>query len=185
MGYISDFMPREKILRNSIEYYSKETTKISKYSRNCVNLVNKLSHNLHLPCFSGTWRTSPADYVNPRSLEPRFRLKAACLNMVSVAFFIIVVNRTRLALSCKWLSPKYCSTIYRFLEICLLRCFSYSINLAVVVSFLMIPSAMLFKLRKSLLDLLHPVESLRVRNAKFNWAGYALSAYTLLMGSSV
>ena len=37
MGYISDFMPREKILRNSIEYYSKETIKISKYSSNCVN----------------------------------------------------------------------------------------------------------------------------------------------------
>ena len=118
---------------------------------NCTNQVNNIPHNAHFPCFSGTERTTPMNYVNPRSLEPRFMLKAACLNMVSMVFFIIVVNRARLALSCKWFNPKYCSTIYRFLEICLLRCFSNSVNLDVVVSFLMIPSAILFKQRKSLL----------------------------------
>jgi hypothetical protein len=39
------------------------------------------------------------DYVNPRSLAPRVMLKAVCLNMVSMMFLMMVVNRARLARS--------------------------------------------------------------------------------------
>lgn len=47
-----------------------------------------------------------------RILAPFFKLKANCLNMMSMVFLIIVGNRALFPLSCKWLMPKYCSTIY-------------------------------------------------------------------------
>ena len=41
-------------------------------------------------------------------LAPFFRLKANCLNIRSIWFFIICVNRALAPLSCRWLMPKYC-----------------------------------------------------------------------------
>ena len=54
----------------------------------------------HLSNYTG--RTS-------RILAPFFRLKANCLNIRSIWFFIICVNRALSPLSCRWLIPKYCS----------------------------------------------------------------------------
>ena len=45
--------------------------------------------------------------------EPLKRLNAICLNKASIVFMIISGSLARLALSCKWLNPKYCSTIYQ------------------------------------------------------------------------
>jgi len=70
------------------------------------------------------------------------------------------VNLARLASSCKWLRPKYCSTMYRFFEIFLFLSISYSVSFAVWVSFLIMPSSMLLRARKSRLGLLHPVKCL-------------------------
>ena len=43
--------------------------------------------------------------------NPLVMLYAACRYQTSKLFLAIVVNRARLAPSCKWLIPKYCSTI--------------------------------------------------------------------------
>jgi hypothetical protein len=103
---------------------------------------------------------------------PLATLKAACRNQVSNLFLTMVVNLARLARSCRWLMPKYCSTIYRILEMALLRWISYSVCLAVVEFLRMMPSSIWLKARKSRLGDLHPGKtSLRlVRYAKFNRA---------------
>ncbi len=62
-------------------------------------------------------------------LAPLMRLKAICLNMASMEFFIIFVNLARKALLCKWDRPKYCSTIYLTLEMALFLRFSYGVSL--------------------------------------------------------
>lgn len=49
--------------------------------------------------------------------------------------------------------PKYCPTIYRTLDIPLLRCISFSVSLAVVEFFLILPSAILLVTKKSRLSL--------------------------------
>ena len=111
-------------------------------------------------------RTSPPYAVATLMIfSPRVILNAACRYQQSTLFLAIVVNLACLAPSCKWLIPKYCSTIYRTLDIFLFRSFSYSVNLAVVVSFLMMPSSILFWAKKSL----------------FGSPKYPLSAYTFLM----
>ena len=72
-------------------------------------------------------------------LEARERLKANCRNKASMAFLTILGNLARKALLCKWESPKYCSTIYRTLEIALFRAISYSVSSAPVVSLRLVP----------------------------------------------
>src|SRR5664280_2543676 len=87
--------------------------------------------------------------------EARKRLKAICRNSASRAFLINLGNLARYALLYKWLNPKYCSTIYRTLEIALLRAISYSVSSVLVVAFRLcpsgciMPSAILFRARKS------------------------------------
>src|SRR5664280_23254 len=101
--------------------------------------------------------------------EARKRLNAICRNSASRAFLINLGNLARYALLYKWLNPKYCSTIYRTLEISLLRSFSYSVNSVPVVALRIIPSSMLF----------------RARNSRFGFPKYPLSAKTFLIGSFV
>jgi hypothetical protein len=73
-------------------------------------------HQAHLStCYTGR---------RPSRLAPFRKLKANCLNMASMLFLIMVVKRARLRSSNKVAMPKYCSTIYRFLEICLFRAIS-------------------------------------------------------------
>ena len=67
-------------------------------------------------------------------LEALKRLKAICRNKASRAFLINFGNLARYALLYKWLNPKYCSTIYRNLEIALLRSVSYSVSSLPVVA---------------------------------------------------
>jgi hypothetical protein len=65
----------------------------------------------------------PLSYAGFTTLVPRRRLKAICRNSASRAFLINFGNLARYALLYKWLNPKYCSTIYRTLEIALFRSF--------------------------------------------------------------
>ncbi len=102
-------------------------------------------------------------------LDALKRLKAICLNRASIAFLSILGNLARYALLYKWLNPKYCSTMYRTLEIALLRSFSYSVSSAPTVALRIMPSAILFK----------------DRNSRFGFPKYPLYANTFLMGSSV
>src|SRR5450759_4566091 len=97
------------------------------------------------------------------------RLKAICRNSTSTAFFMSLGNLARYALLCKWLNPKYCSTMYRTLEIALLRFVSYSVSSVPFVALRMMASSILFMERKS----------------RFGFPKYPLSANTFLMGSSV
>jgi len=68
-----------------------------------------------------------------------------------MSFFIIPVNLFRKALLWRWEIPKYCSTIYRTLEMALLRSFSNFVNSVPRTAFLVMPSAILFRWRESLL----------------------------------
>ena len=83
-------------------------------------------------------------------LDALKRLKAICRKSASRAFLINFGNLARYALLYKWLNPKYCSTIYRTLEIALLRSVSYSVSSVPIVALRMMPSAILFKARNSL-----------------------------------
>jgi hypothetical protein len=69
-----------------------------------------------------------------------------CRKSALSAFLTILGNLALLALLYKWLTPKYCSTMYRNLEIALLRSFSYSVSSvpAVALPLRMMPSSMLF-----------------------------------------
>ena len=94
-------------------------------------------------------RTSPPYTVATlRIFSPLEILYAAWRYQQSTLFLAISVNLAWFARSCRWLMPKYCSTIYRSLEIFLLRSISYLVKVAVVEFFLMIPSAILFSARK-------------------------------------
>jgi hypothetical protein len=84
-----------------------------------------------------------------RIFMPLATLKAACRNQVSNLFLVMVVDLARWARSCRWLMPKYCSTMYRILEMALLRRISYSVSLAVVEFLRMMPSSILLRARKS------------------------------------
>src|ERR1035437_200133 len=102
-------------------------------------------------------------------LEARKRLKAICRKSASRAFLINLGNLARYALLYKWLNPKYCSTIYRTLEIALLRSVSYSVSSVPFVALRIMPSSILF------------IE----RNSRFGFPKYPLSAKTFLTGSLV
>ncbi len=96
------------------------------------------------------WKTHTANcYAVFSILEALKRLKAICRKSASRAFLINFGNLARYALLYKWLNPKYCSTIYRTLEIALLRSVSYSVSSVPVVAFLIMPSSILFRTRKS------------------------------------
>jgi len=82
-----------------------------------------------------------------------------CLNIKSIIFFTNCGNRALSPLSCRWLMPKYCSTMYRNLEIALLRCISRSVSFALTWSFRIIPSLIL----------------LMARNLRFGRPSYPLS----------
>jgi hypothetical protein len=69
-------------------------------------LCPDLGGRAHLSSYTG--RTS-------RIVAPFFRLKANCLNIRSIWFFIICVNRALQPLSSRWLMPKYCSTMCRMI----------------------------------------------------------------------
>jgi len=137
--------------------------------------------------FSVSGRTSPPYTVaRPIIFKPLEILYAAWRYQQSKLFLIILVNLARLAPSWRWLRPKYCSTIYRTLDIFLLRSFSYLVNLAVVESFLIIPSSILFRDRKSRLGFLHPVESSKAGSrSEIQLGKYPLSANTFSMGCFV
>jgi len=93
-------------------------------------------------------------------LAPFFKLNANCRNIISMVFFIIVGNRALLPLSCRWLMPKYCSTIYLYFEMALFRLISKSVNFALILSLRIIPSWILFN----------------ARNFRFGAPAYPLSA---------
>ncbi len=69
-----------------------------------------------------------------RILAPLHKLKANCLNMTSVIFSISFGNLALFPLSCRWLTPKYCSTMYRNLKIALFLVISVSVSLALTLS---------------------------------------------------
>jgi len=108
-------------------------------------------------------------YAGLITLVPRRRLKAICRNRASMAFRIILVNLARKALLWRWEIPKYCSIMYRTLEMALFRSISCCVSSVPRVALVMIPSAILFRCRKSLLF----------------FPKYPLSAYTFWMGLSV
>ena len=112
--------------------------------------------------FSAHWTHASLGYAVFSILEARKRLNAICLNRASIAFLINLGNRARYALLYKWLNPKYCSTMYRNLEIALLRSFSYSVSSVAVVALRIKPSSILF------MD----------RNSRFGFPKYPLSANT-------
>ena len=66
---------------------------------------------------SGFYPGSP-DYLAAldKIFIPLVKLKAACRNQASNLFLTIVLNLARLARSCRWLMPKYYSTMYRILD---------------------------------------------------------------------
>ena len=63
-------------------------------------------------------------------LEALKRLKAICRKSASSAFLTILGNLALFAPLYKWLKPKYCSPIYRNLEIALFRSISYTVSSA-------------------------------------------------------
>ena len=126
-------------------------------------------HSFRITGFPVHWTHASLGYAGLSIFEALKRLKAICRNSVSRAFLINFGNLARYALLYKWLNPKYCSTIYRTLEIALLRSFSYSVSSAPVVALRMMPSSILFKDRNSL----------------FGFQKYPLSAKTFLIGSLV
>ncbi len=54
---------------------------------------------IDLPIFRCVGTLLPRDHVNASSLAPLLILKAACRDIASMIFLIMVVNRARLALS--------------------------------------------------------------------------------------
>lgn len=72
----------------------------------CPNFA--LQTQTHLSTYTG---------ITSRILAPFFKLKANCLNMISITLVIIFGNRSLLPLSCRWLIPKCCSIIYLYFEI--------------------------------------------------------------------
>jgi len=69
-----------------------------------------------------------------RILASFFRFYANCMNIISMVFFIFCGNCVLFSLSCRWLIPKYCSTIYRYFEMVLFRFISNSVNFALTLS---------------------------------------------------
>ena len=126
-------------------------------------------HSSRITCFSVHRAHAFLRYAGLSILEARERLNAICRKSASSAFLINLGNLARYALLYKWLNPKYCSTIYRTLEIALLRAVSYAVSLVPFVAFRMMPSSILFKDRNSLLG----------------FPKYPLSAKTFLMVSLV
>src|SRR5674536_294924 len=108
-------------------------------------------------------------YAVQSIFEALKRLKAICRKTTSTALFMSLGSLARYALLCKWLNPKYCSTMYRTLEIALLRSVSYSVSSVPVVALRMMASSILFMERNSL----------------FGFPKYPLSANTFLTCSSV
>ncbi len=108
----------------------------------------------HVPCFlaesapqrspicpnSASGHTCPFCYQVVTSLDPLNMLNAICLHITSHVLFSIFVNLALYAPSWRWLSPKYCSTIYLFFDIFLFLFISTSVNFTVVVSFRIILS---------------------------------------------
>ena len=94
-------------------------------------------------------------------LEARKRLNAICLKSASIAFLSILGNLARFALLYKWLNPKYCSTMYRNLEMALFRSFSYSVSSVPFVALRLVP----FRVHDAVLDLIQG-KKLAVRFSK-------------------
>ena len=126
-------------------------------------------HSSRITGFPVYWMYAFLCYAVFNILEARERLNAICRKRASSAFLINFGNLARYALLYKWLNPKYCSTIYRTLEIALLRSVSYSVSSVPVVAFRIMPSSILF------ID----------RNSRFGFPKYPLSAKTFLIGSFV
>jgi hypothetical protein len=111
--------------------------------------------------FLVTGRNYPAYSRRPsRILAPFFKLSANCRNIISMVFLTIVGNRALFPLSCRWLMPKYCSTIYRYFEIALFRLILKSVNFALTLSLRIIPFQIPFN----------------TRNSRFGTPAYPLSA---------
>jgi len=88
----------------------------------------------------GAWAHLSTSGITLNVLTPFLKLKANCLNIKSMVFFANCGNRALSPLSCRWLMPKYCSTMYRNLEIPLLRWISRSVSFALTWSLRIIPS---------------------------------------------
>ena len=84
-------------------------------------------------------------------LEALKRLKAICLKSASIAFLSILGNLARFALLYKWLNRKYCSTMYRNLDIALFRSFSYSVSSVPFVALRLVP----FRVHDTVFNLIH------------------------------
>ena len=87
----------------------------------------------------------PLSYAVLMILVPLRRLKANCLKRASIAFLINLVNLARKALLWRWVRPKYCSTLYRILEMSLLRSFSKGVSSVPRVALVMMPLVMLLR----------------------------------------
>jgi hypothetical protein len=61
--------------------------------------------------FSVAGQTPPSLYAVPKILAPQNRLKAICRHRISMRFWMILGNLARKASLCRWLKPKYCSTM--------------------------------------------------------------------------
>ena len=96
------------------------------------------------PLFYNHMTIFPLSYA-VSTLVPLRRLKAICLKRASMAFLINLVNLARKALLWRWERPKYCSTLYRILEMSLLRFLSKGVNSVPRVALVMMPSAMLLR----------------------------------------
>ena len=118
-------------------------------------------------CFAAHGRGYTATWF--KILSPLAILKAACRYQQLNRFFAMVVNLARLALSCRWEIPKYCSTMYRTLEIFLFRSISSSVSFAVEEPFRMIPSQI----------------RLRAKKLRLGLPAYPLSAKTFSIGCLV
>jgi hypothetical protein len=130
---------------------------------------NMQRHSSRITGFSMYWMHAFLCYAVFNILEAREGLNAIWRKRASSAFLISWGNLARYALLYRWLNPKYCTTIYRTLEIALLRSFSYLVSSVPAVVLRIIPSSILF----------------RARNSRFGFPKYPLSAKTFLIGSFV
>jgi len=98
----------------------------------------------NLMLLSGNVAIFLLSYAVFRTLVPMRRLNAICRKRTSMAFLNNLVNLAWKALLWRWEIPKYCSTIYRTLEMALFRSFSNVVNSVPRTALVMMPSAILF-----------------------------------------
>ena len=139
--------------KNFKNQYSNEsiTTKIQAFLKGNRLIIRSILPPKEASCPGFGVRAHLSNYTGRtlRILAPFHKLNANCRNIRSMVFFIICGNRALYPLSCRWLIPKYCSTMYRYFKMALFLVTSKSVSFALTLSFRMIPSRILFKARNS------------------------------------